>query len=155
MKSRRKRKRPFRELLIKRFSEFGGIEAPKRAGDAGYDLVVAEEKVLPPKTAYPFDIHCDFAMKIPDTYFGLITNRSSAPRRGIGIVPAIIDSGYTGPIFVCVYNTTDASIVVTKGSRLAQLVLIQRFTPPLCFVDKLPKTERGGAGLGSTGATGV
>lgn len=91
-------------------------------------------------------------MKIPDTHFALIIHRSSTPRKfGIGIVPAIIDSGYTGPIFIYMYNMTDTPITVAKGTRLAQCVLIPKFTPPLVFVGELPKTERGAAGFGSTG----
>lgn len=153
-KKRVRRKRPVPSvLLIKKFSESGGIEFPKLAGDCGYDLVVAEDAVLMPRALRPTDIPCGFAMKIPDTHFALVINRSSASGKlGIGVIPSIIDSGYTGPMFTCAYNMTDVPIAIAKGMRLAQIVLLPKFTPELVFVDDLPETERGDAGLGSTGA---
>lgn len=141
------------ELLIKQLAPSAkGLEFPKKAGDCGYDLVVNQEAILGVNVPHPTDIPCDFAMKIPDTYFGLIINRSSAEKKfGIRIVPSIIDSGYTGPIHVGSCNMTSAPVFVPKGARLAQLILLPIFTPQLRYVDELPKTKRGSSGFGSTG----
>lgn len=139
-------------LLVKRLAPpHDGIQAPQKAGDVGYDLVVLEDAVVYPGSA-PIDIPRGFQMKIPDTHFALIVGRSSASRKHhLLVVPAIIDSGYTGPIYTPVYNVGKKSVLVTAGMRLAQCVFLPKQLMPIEFVEALPETERGSSGFGSTG----
>lgn len=139
-------------LLVKQHGENEGIVMPKKVGDCGYDIIVNEDVELPTNGGFPVDVACHFSMKVPDTHFALIINRSSTARKmGLWVVPGIIDAGYVGPIFTCVYNMTKESVKVEKGMRLAQCILLPRHTPPIKVVDELPTTERGETGFGSTG----
>jgi len=49
---------------------------------------------------------------------------------------------------------THECFAVTKGDRIAQLILERIVTPPVEEVDNLEDTKRGGGGYGSTGVQG-
>lgn len=128
---------------------------PKRqhSGDAGYDLTVSRDVVVP---AHSFvDVHTDVAVIFPDGVWGRITGRSSTlRRRGLLVTEGIIDNGYTGELFTGVYNLTNEDIQVKRGERIAQLVphvLINLEWSEGSERD-LIATGRGSDGFGSTGA---
>ena len=66
-------------------------------------------------------------------------------------MPGIIDPDYTGEIAALVHNMTDETIEVPKMSRVAQLVCLKYRQANYRIVDKLPTTQRGSGGFGSTG----
>lgn len=121
--------------------------------DAGLDLIVSENTTIPPGQF--IDIQHDVAVQLPEHTWGMITGRSSALRRlGLLINQGVIDAGYRGPLFAGVWNLTDSPVVVWKGERIAQLILIPnetRLYRPV-QVDRLNETPRGTDGFGSTGA---
>lgn len=95
------------------------------------------------------------AIALPDGYAAFVVPRSGlAAKHGITIVnsPGTVDAGYRGEIRVTLLNT-DASMPysVAVGDRIAQLIVMPvtraRFIP----VDKLPGSQRGESGFGSTG----
>lgn len=63
----------------------------------------------------------------------------------------VIDAGYTGSIKVKMYNMGMYPVVINKGEKLTQLVIMPIITPELKLVDKFDETERGNSGFGSTG----
>ena len=63
----------------------------------------------------------------------------------------VIDAGYTGSIVVKLYNHGNTAVIIEKGQKISQLVLLPIFTPELMQVDALEDTERGQGGFGSTG----
>jgi len=140
------------KVLVKHNSEHGGINTPAKQGDCGYDLIVAEDMVIEPHGELPVDVPCNVSIKIPEGYWAMIINRSSTTRKlGLRVVSGVIDNGYTGPLYACVYNMTNQPVEVKKGMRLAQLIFFPLITPACQKVDELPKTERGEDGFGSTG----
>lgn len=127
------------------------INAPVKTGDVGYDLVTSCYINIPHHSDRPVDVPTQVSVKLPDGYFGLIINRSSASRKlGIDVVPGIIDTGYTGPLFACVWNRTNQDIIIEKGQRVAQLILLPATVLPINKVTQLPETERGATGFGSS-----
>jgi len=129
--------------------------APERAhdDDAGYDLASAEHVVIGPGERAI--VGTGIAVAIPPGYAGLLLPRSGlAARHGLGKVnsPGLIDAGYRGELKVILLNTdrTDA-FTVEQGMRIGQLVLIELPAIVLEEVAELPASERGAAGLGSTG----
>lgn len=93
------------------------------------------------------------AVKIPEGYFGMIVPRSSSGKLGIMLANTcgIIDSGYTGQLLLFVRNMTNSPVHIDKGMRIAQLIIIPYFSVTPELVDKLPETDRGTGGFGSTG----
>jgi dUTP pyrophosphatase len=122
-------------------------------GDAGADLVTAEDVVLAPgeRVLVPTGI----ALALPEGYVALVHPRSGlAARHGLSIVntPGTIDSGYRGEIKVLLINHDRGQPVkLRRGDRIAQLVVQRyehaRFVP----VEQLPESARGVGGYGSTG----
>jgi dUTP pyrophosphatase len=131
-----------------------GAEMPRRAysDDAGYDLVVSEDATIEPGRF--MDIHCGVSVQLPGDSWGLITGRSSTLRnRGLMVVQGVIDAGYRGELFAGVWNLTDQAVRVSKGERLAQLILLHNRTlgTELVQVDQLDPSPRGTKGFGSSG----
>lgn len=84
----------------------------------------------------------------------MVPRSGLAARHGIGKVnaPGLIDEGYRGEIKVILHNTDrETPFVVEPGMRIAQLVVVELPGVALVEVDELPASERGDAGLGSSG----
>jgi dUTP pyrophosphatase len=94
------------------------------------------------------------AVAIPLGYAGLVVPRSGlALKHGITLVntPGIIDSGYRGELKVVMINTDPAAdYVVSRGDRVAQLLIQQIETVQWEEVDQLSGEDRGG-GFGHSG----
>ena len=123
------------------------------AGDAGADLVSTEDLTLAPGERAT--VGTGVSIALPDGYVALVVPRSGlAAKHGITIVntPGTVDAGYRGEIRVILLNTdATESYAVAAGDRIAQLLVLPvtraRFIP----VERLPGTERGDGGFGSTG----
>ena len=140
------------------------LTAPKNA-DAGYDLRADLRKMhntatiaIDPQEQECFDVGVSIA--IPQGYVGLVKGRSSLNGWGAFALNGVIDSGYTGPLKVMLYNSRrrvgpflirDDIFFVEHGDKIAQLLIVPVFTLPLKLVDALTETPRGDKGFGSTG----
>ena len=132
-----------------------GLESPAYAypGDAGLDLRATCDITLK-----PFEralVPCGIALAIPHGFAGFVLPRSGlAAKHGISIVnaPGLIDSDYRGEIKVVLVNL-DASndFHVSRGDRIAQLVILETPLVTLNEVDELSETNRGQGGFGSSG----
>ena len=141
-------------LPIKRLDE--EVELPSYAyeGDAGLDLRSAEDVVLK-----PFErrlVSTGLAIAIPDGYAGFVQPRSGlALREGLSMAntPGLIDAHYRGELKVCAINLDpEREIHITKGERIAQLLIPKVPRVSLMEVDSLDETDRGVGGFGSSGA---
>tara|TARA_B100000686_G_C16779604_1_gene970922 strand:+ start:622 stop:1032 length:411 start_codon:yes stop_codon:yes gene_type:complete len=123
-------------------------------GDAGADLVAAEAVTLEPRGGRAL-ISTGVAIAIPDGYAGFVQPRSGlAFKYGITCLntPGLIDSGYRGELKVLLINTDpENSFQVTKGERIAQLVIQRVESCLFTEVETLDDSERGQGGFGSTG----
>ena len=132
-----------------------GLPVPAYAheGDAGADLHSAEDVVLSPGARRL--VRTGVALALPDGYAGFVHPRSGlAHRHGLTVVnaPGTIDAGYRGEVCVNLLNTDPAlPVTITRGDRIAQLV-VQRVTRARFVVtDVLPQSARGTGGHGATG----
>lgn len=141
------------EILIRRLD--AGLPLPSYAhpGDAGADLCTTVDVTLGPgeRTLVPTGI----AIALPDGFVALVHPRSGlAARHGLSIVnaPGTVDAGYRGEIKVLLVNLDPVSPVsLSRGDRIAQLV-VQRFErADFVEVGDLPESVRGDGGYGSTG----
>ncbi len=117
---------------------------------AGLDLYADEELLI-----YPGHwrlIGTGIKIAIPSHLGGLIWPRSGMATRGITVDAGVIDADYRGEVKVLLVNHSRDSFLVTRGMRIAQLV-IQPVFPDIREVDELPiDTGRGENGFGSTGS---
>jgi dUTP pyrophosphatase len=141
------------EVLLQRLDP--ELPAPSYAhdGDAGADLVTAVDVVLEPgeRAVVPTGT----AIALPPGYAAFVHPRSGlAARCGMALVnaPGTIDSGYRGEIQVIVVNLDPSTAVrLSRGDRLAQLVIQRVERAHFIEVDELPDSARAGDGFGSTG----
>lgn len=119
--------------------------------DAGYDCFIHEDCELVPGEYR--DIPCGFDLGFPDGVWGLLIGRSSTAQRGLVVNTVVIDQGYAGPMYVGVTNVSNVLARVRAGERLAQVVPMPMLAGDVGIqrVDRLPETDRGSNGRGSTG----
>jgi dUTP diphosphatase len=139
---------PFQQLVASAW-----LPERSHAGDAGFDLRSNEEAVVDPGERAM--IGTGLAVAIPEGYAGLLLPRSGlASKYGLTLAnaPGLIDSGYRGEIFVAVVNLDrDEPVRISRGDRIAQLVVIGIPGFEAVFSEQLPPTSRGAGGFGSTG----
>ena len=121
---------------------------------AGADIYSGMTEAVTIKPGTTEFIKTGIAMEIPAGLVGLIYARSGmACKRGLA--PAnkvgVIDSDYRGEIMVALYNHSDEAVTVSKGERIAQLVLAPFITADFTEADSLEDSVRGEGGFGSTG----
>jgi dUTP pyrophosphatase len=122
-------------------------------GDAGADLVAACDVELAPgeRRLVPTGV----AVALPQGYAGLVHPRSGlAARLGVTVLnaPGTVDAGYRGEIMVILVNHDRANLVkISRGDRIAQLVVQRVERADFQVVDELPDSSRGAGGHGSTG----
>ena len=129
------------------------LPATAHNGDAGVDLYARENASIPAKGGRIL-MPTGLAIAIPLGFAGFVVPRSGlALKHGITLVntPGIIDSGYRGELKVVMINTDPTvDYLVTRGDRIAQ-ILIQRIeTIDWNVVDNLDGEDRGG-GFGHSG----
>ncbi len=121
-------------------------------GDAGMDLMAAEEVHLP--AGQWKLVRTGLAIAVPTGCVGLVHPRSGmASRFGVTVLnaPGTVDSGYRGEVKVNLINHSRHHVTIERGDRIAQL-LIQRVERVwLHEMPMLETTERGEGGHGSTG----
>jgi len=143
------------DLLVKRLAHGEGLPLPARAteGSAGYDVASAEDLTLAPLERQL--VKTGFSFAIPSGYEMQVRPRSGlALKHGVTLpnTPATIDSDYRGELMVAMINLGTESFVISRGMRIAQLVLARVEGPALVEVAELPVTVRGSGGFGSTGS---
>lgn len=142
------------DLPIKRLDPT--VELPTYAyeGDAGLDLRANEDVTLAPHERRL--VSTGLAVAIPEGYAGFVQPRSGlALREGLSMAntPGLIDSHYRGELKVCAVNLDDERpISISRGERIAQLVIQKVPVVTLVEVDELDETDRGAGGFGSSGA---
>ena len=152
--SERVRSRAAVQVLIARLPLAEGLPLPSAAtpGSAGYDLASAEEGELAPFERKLF--RTGFSIAVPVGYECQLRPRSGlALRHGITLpnTPATIDSDYRGELMVALVNLGSEVFQVTRGMRIAQMIVapVERVT--FHPVEELPPTARGTGGFGSSG----
>jgi len=125
-------------------------------GDCGIDLCNASNNPIIIKPNQSVDIPVGIQVKIPEGFCGIIRQRSSTfTKKRLMVLSGVIDSGYTGPLFVQVYNMAlnggNFPVVVDPFERIGQMLVLPAPQMNIQVVEELPKTKRGDHGFGSTG----
>lgn len=145
-------------LYIKYDSDRVKENAPfKKAleGDAAFDLYNASDATITISPNTSLNVHAGISIKLPNNHCGLTIARSSTLKKKLLVVTGLIDSGYTGPIYIRVWHPNFDGmcrpILIEPWERLGQLMVLPVPHIIVQQVDKLPETTRGSKGFGSTG----
>lgn len=146
-------------VLLQRLSHGADLPLPayETEGAAGLDLRAA---IATPVTLAPGAralVPTGLAMQLPAGFEGQVRPRSGlALRHGITVLnaPGTVDSDYRGEVSVVLINHGSEDFTVTRGDRIAQLIIAPVSHARLSEVDMLSETARGAGGYGSTGVSG-
>ena len=132
------------------------LPAYQSAFAAGLDLyaaVPADTPVVLAPGSYA-KIPTGITIALPPGTEGQVRPRSGlAAQHGVTLLntPGTIDADYRGEIAVLLINHGGAPFEVTRGMRIAQLVIAEIVRVNVREVEELDNTERGASGFGSTG----
>ena len=141
---------------LKRLDNGADLALPhyETAGSAGADIHAAVEAPLRLEPGQRALIPAGFAMALPAGYEAQVRPRSGlAVKNGITVLnaPGTIDSDYRGEVKIMLINLVKEEVAISRGMRIAQLVVAPVSRAGLALVDSLRSTDRGSGGFGSTG----
>lgn len=143
-------------LKIKKLANYLDLPLPKyeTKGSAGMDLVACIDENIVIKQNEIKLIKTGIAIALEHGYEAQIRPRSGlALKNGISVLntPGTIDSDYRGEICVILINHSANDFIVSRGMRIAQMVISQYQQANINVVEELDETQRSTGGFGSTG----
>ena len=145
-------------LKVKRLPHGAGLPLPsyETAGAAGMDLraAVPEGEVIILAPRQRLLVPTGLTIELPSRHEGQVRPRSGlAIKHGISLIntPGTIDEDYRGEVKVPLVNHGDEEFQITRGLRIAQLVIAPVIQVGVEEVDELSSSDRGAGGFGSTG----
>ncbi len=146
------------ELFIEQLPHGAGLDLPsyQTEGAAGMDLLAALP-AGPPVIIAPLAralIPTALSIELPGGFEAQIRPRSGlALNSGVTVLnsPGTIDQDYRGEIKVILVNLSEQPVEISRGDRIAQMVIAEVTRASLVEKSGLSLTKRGGGGFGSTG----
>jgi dUTP pyrophosphatase len=142
------------KVNIKRLNENAIVPTYGSEYAVGADLyacITDDTTIVPNETKL---IKTGIAIEVPEGYgafiyarSGLASKRGLAPANKVGVV----DSDYRGEVMVALHNHSNEAQVISKGERIAQMVIAPFLKAEFEVVEELSDTVRGAGGFGSTG----
>lgn len=144
------------EVKVARLSHAEGLALPGYAteGAAGMDVLAAVEVDLVLLPGAREAVPTGLMVAVPEGHELQVRARSGlALKDGLAVLnaPGTIDCDYRGEVKVILANLGDRSFTITRGMRVAQLVLAPYVRARWAEVEALDDTARGQGGFGSTG----
>ena len=141
---------------IKRLPHAGDLPLPFYAtsGSAGLDLLAAVDGEIELAPSARMAVPCGIAIELPHGVEAQVRPRSGlALNHGITCLnaPGTIDSDYRGEIKAILINHGDKSFRITRGAKIAQMVIARHEQAELVESETLSDSARGAGGFGSTG----
>jgi dUTP pyrophosphatase len=147
-------------LTLCRLPHAGNLALPayETEGAAGLDLRAAVPAdipviILPGSHAI---VPTGLTMEIPAGFEGQVRPRSGlAARNGLTVLntPGTIDADYRGEVKVILVNLGQTPVEISRGDRIAQLVIAPVARVAVVEAERLGESARGSDGFGSTGRT--
>lgn len=143
-------------LKIKKLNNYLDLPLPKyeTKGSAGMDLVACIDEDITLKSGEIKLVKTGISIALEQGYEAQIRPRSGlALKNGITVLnsPGTIDSDYRGEICAILINHSSQDFVISRGMRIAQMVISQYQQAKIEVVEELDETKRGAGGFGSTG----
>ena len=120
--------------------------------DAAFDLRSRVDMVLPVRKSVL--VPAGFALELPPGFEAQIRPRSGlALKHDLMLTnsPGTVDAGYRGEVGVIMYNGGSEEFVISRGDRIAQMVICRLPEVELVAAENLSESGRGSGGFGSTG----
>lgn len=138
------------KIKIKKLNENAKLPTYAHPGDVGmdmyslddYELKVGERRIFP----------VGFALEFETGYAAIVKDKSSLPMKyGIHTMGGVFDAGYRGEYNVNLINLGNENYKISKGDKIAQLVIYPVAIADLEEASELSDSSRGAGNFGSTG----
>jgi deoxyuridine 5'-triphosphate nucleotidohydrolase len=117
---------------------------------AGLDLYAVEDIILEPGERAA--VRTGLAVVVPADHYGRVAPRSGlAASHGIDVLAGVVDADYRGELRCILVNLGDKSFSISRGERVAQLVIEKIAMLEPAWINSLSATSRNAGGFGSTG----
>lgn len=142
-------------VKVKLLNEDAKMPFRANTTDAGADLFSTEEVVI--NSLERKAVSTGLAIEIPfyntnNNFYGRIAPRSGlALKSGIDVMAGVVDASYRGEVKVILFNTSKEPFKVSKGDKIAQIIIEACYNFDFEQIDELSSTKRGSDGFGSTG----
>jgi dUTP pyrophosphatase len=120
-------------------------------GDSGYDMSAVADTVIPARGSAVVPVGLTLADLAPGYWIRIESRSGLAFKHNITSFNGIIDNSYRGDLGVKLFNNSDKDYTVTKGDRVAQLVVYPLVSLEADWSDSVTETSRGANGFGSSG----
>jgi dUTP pyrophosphatase len=146
------------EIEVVRLAHGHDLQLPDyaTAAAAGADLLAAIDQDMEIGPLERRIVPTGISIALPVGFEAQIRPRSGlAAKNGITVAnaPGTIDADYRGEVGVILINLGKEPFRVTRGMRIAQMVIARHARAVWREVSDLGQTERGAGGFGSTGVT--
>lgn len=143
-------------LKIKKLENGKDLPLPKyeTAGSAGMDLLAAIDEPIVIKSGEIRLVKTGIAIALEKGFEAQVRPRSGlALKNGITVLnsPGTVDSDYRGEVCAILINHSQVDFTITRGMRIAQIVIARHEQAEIVEVESLDETARGSGGFGSTG----
>jgi dUTP pyrophosphatase len=144
------------KVRLRRLAHGRDLPLPVAAspGSAGVDLRAALEEDLMLRPGERAVVPTGLVLEIPAGYEGQVRPRSGlALEHGVTVAnaPGTIDSDYRGEVRVILVHLGEEPVTLSRGDRIAQLVIARTETVEWEEAEALGESDRGAGGFGSTG----
>lgn len=137
------------KIKIKRLNEEAKLTSYAHPGDVGMDLYSHDDYDLKPMERKQFFV--GFALEFPTGYAAIVKDKSGIAKNGVHTMGGVYDAGYRGEYNVNLINLGSEIYHISKGDRIAQLVIYPVVIAELEEVSELSQSSRGEGRFGSTG----
>lgn len=145
-------------VKFKKLDELVTLPKYQTEGSAGLDLQawIPELNGQTKLTLQPGEVQLiptGFAVQIPKGYYGAIVSRSGMSLKGIVVHNSfgVVDSDFRSEVKIIIKNTSSSPYVISRGDRIAQMLILPVAHATLVESDSLDETARGANGFGSSG----
>lgn len=146
-------------IAVTRLPHAADLPLPAYATDqaAGMDLLAAVTSDLVLPSLGRAIVPTGLAIALPPGWEAQVRPRSGlAAKSGVTVAnaPGTVDADYRGEVGVILVNLSTEPFTVTRGMRIAQMVIARHARAAWDEVEALPQSARGAGGFGSTGLKG-
>lgn len=138
------------KIKIKKLNPEALIPKYAHPGDVGMDMFSLEDYDLKPGERKIF--FCGFALEFESGFAAIVKDKGSLPKNaGLHTMGGVFDAGYRGEYNVNLINLGQEIYHISKGDKIAQLVIYPVIIADLEEVKELTDSSRGEGRFGSTG----
>lgn len=119
------------------------------AADAGVDIILDDDVVVPPMTTIKVDLNVNITP--PEGFMAVLCARTSAAVKGLCVAMCPIDANYRGNVTAIIHNVSNSILTYKKGEAFCQAVTI----PIDCCIPDVKIKKEGIRDCGKLGSTGI